>query len=86
MMHQLLRQIRFAVIFSAMERIHTFNISRAQQKTDDPYSMPKCLITMAVIGAEESNDNKALVKGHEKQKWLADIFDNLRPWMLITKI
>ena len=41
---------------------------------------------MAVIGAEESNDNKALVKGHEKQKWLADIFDNLRPWMLITKI
>ena len=39
-----------------------------------PYSMAKRLITMAVIGAEESDDNKALVyikKGCEKCEWLA---------------
>ncbi|KYN14453.1 hypothetical protein ALC57_13340, partial [Trachymyrmex cornetzi] len=43
-----------------------------------PYSMVKRLITMAVIGAEECDDNKALVyvKGREKREWLADIFDS----------
>ena len=39
--------------------------------------MAKCLITMAVIGAEESNDNKALVKGHETNGiYLVGIFDS----------
>jgi len=38
---------------------------------------------MAIIGAEENDDNKTLVKvirlyvkGHQKRKWLADIFDS----------
>ena len=33
---------------------------------------------MAVIGAEEDDDNKALVyiKGCEKREWLVDIFDS----------
>ena len=40
-----------------------------------PYSMTKRLITMAVIDAEENDDNKALiyVNGHEKREWLANI-------------
>ncbi|KYN10029.1 hypothetical protein ALC57_17844, partial [Trachymyrmex cornetzi] len=43
-----------------------------------PYSMVKRLITMAVIGVEECDDNKALVyvKGREKREWLADILDS----------
>ncbi|KYN11120.1 hypothetical protein ALC57_16737, partial [Trachymyrmex cornetzi] len=41
------------------------------------YSMVKRLITMAVIGAKECDDNKALVyvKRREKREWLADILD-----------
>ena len=40
-----------------------------------PYSIVKSL--MVVIGAEENDDNKALVyvKGCEKYKWLVDILD-----------
>ncbi|KYN10283.1 hypothetical protein ALC57_17580, partial [Trachymyrmex cornetzi] len=43
-----------------------------------PYSMVKRLITMAVIGVEECDDNKALVyvKGREKREWLVDILDS----------
>ncbi|KYN21770.1 hypothetical protein ALC57_05852 [Trachymyrmex cornetzi] len=43
-----------------------------------PYSMVKRLITMAVIGAEEYDDNKTLVyvKGHEKREWLNDVLDS----------
>ncbi|KYN13991.1 hypothetical protein ALC57_13821 [Trachymyrmex cornetzi] len=43
-----------------------------------PYSMVKRLITMAVIGAEECDDNKALIYviGREKREWLADILDS----------
>ncbi|KYN11060.1 hypothetical protein ALC57_16792 [Trachymyrmex cornetzi] len=43
-----------------------------------PYSMVKRLITMAAIGVEECDDNKALVyvKGREKREWLADILDS----------
>ncbi|KYN26858.1 hypothetical protein ALC57_03759 [Trachymyrmex cornetzi] len=43
-----------------------------------PYNMVKRLITMAVIGVEESDDNNALiyVKGHEKREWLAEILDS----------
>jgi len=39
--------------------------------------MIKRLIT-AVIGAEENDDNKAVVyvKGREKYEWLADILDS----------
>jgi len=33
------------------------------------------MVTMAVIDAEE-DDNKALVKGCEKRKWLVDILDS----------
>ena len=42
-----------------------------------PYSMIKRLIT-AVIGAEENDDNKAVVyvKGRKKYEWLADILDS----------
>ena len=33
---------------------------------------------MIVIGVEENDDNKALIyiKGREKRKWLADIFES----------
>ncbi|KYN16368.1 hypothetical protein ALC57_11378 [Trachymyrmex cornetzi] len=43
-----------------------------------PYSMVKRLITMTVIGAEECDDNKALVyvKERKKREWLADILDS----------
>ncbi|KYN14911.1 hypothetical protein ALC57_12874 [Trachymyrmex cornetzi] len=43
-----------------------------------PYIMVKRLITMAVIGVEENDDNKALVyvKGREKREWLADVLDS----------
>ncbi|KYN11289.1 hypothetical protein ALC57_16562, partial [Trachymyrmex cornetzi] len=43
-----------------------------------PYTMVKRLITMAVIGMEENDDNKALiyVKGREKREWLAHVLDN----------
>ncbi|KYN41682.1 hypothetical protein ALC56_03902 [Trachymyrmex septentrionalis] len=43
-----------------------------------PYSMVKCLITMAVIGVEENDDNKALVyvKVFKKREWLADILNS----------
>jgi len=43
-----------------------------------PYSMMKCLITIAVIDAEERDDNKVLVyvKECEKREWLAGILDN----------
>ena len=32
---------------------------------------------MAVIDAEENDNNNTLVKGYEKREWLADILDNL---------
>jgi len=40
------------------------------------YNMTKRLI-MAIIGAEENDDNKTLVyvKGHQKREELADILD-----------
>ncbi|KYN29551.1 hypothetical protein ALC57_00999 [Trachymyrmex cornetzi] len=43
-----------------------------------PYSKVKRLITMAVNGVEECDDNKALVyvKRREKREWLADILDS----------
>ncbi|KYN15785.1 hypothetical protein ALC57_11991 [Trachymyrmex cornetzi] len=43
-----------------------------------PYTMVKRLITMAVIGVEENDDNKTLiyVKGHEKREWQADVLDS----------
>ncbi|KYN10777.1 hypothetical protein ALC57_17085, partial [Trachymyrmex cornetzi] len=43
-----------------------------------PYTMVKRLITMAVIGVEENDDNKAViyVKGREKREWLADVLNN----------
>jgi len=42
--------------------------------------MAKCLITMAVIDAQENDDNKTLIyiKGRtlKKREWLADILDS----------
>ena len=54
-----------------------------------PYSMVKRLITMAVIGTEEDDDNKApvYVKGVKNANgwWIYSIATiwSLRPWMLI---
>ncbi|KYN15986.1 hypothetical protein ALC57_11765 [Trachymyrmex cornetzi] len=44
----------------------------------NPYSMVKHLITIVVIGVEDSDDNKALVcvKGREKREWLTDVLDS----------
>jgi len=43
-----------------------------------PYNMTKHLIIIAIIGAEENDDNKTLVydKGYQKREWLADILDS----------
>ena len=54
-----------------------------------PYSMTKRVITMAVIGAEESDDNKPLIYVKNVNDWLIYSIATtqpFRPQMLIMKI